>query len=191
MAAVAACASPSLTAGPAAVPTIKSWMPIMSPAKVLSSFTGRKEFPQRPSGGLWKIHFPAGVKAYKESWAVISICQLHFHPQRKTRKMNPTYSETLSPLFLPCPANPSYVPPPKCQPGEFACNNNRCIQERWKCDGDNDCLDNSDEAPELCSESPPRLRRNARINKAQITRGDRVQTEFSVIVWAHGVKRAF
>ncbi|XP_017271351.1 low-density lipoprotein receptor-related protein 1 isoform X3 [Kryptolebias marmoratus] len=49
-----------------------------------------------------------------------------------------------------CKANPSYVPPPKCQPGEFACKNSRCIQERWKCDGDNDCLDNSDEAPELC-----------------------------------------
>ncbi|CAB1353954.1 unnamed protein product, partial [Coregonus sp. 'balchen'] len=46
--------------------------------------------------------------------------------------------------------NPSYIPPPQCQPGEFACKNNRCIQERWKCDGDNDCLDNSDEAPELC-----------------------------------------
>ncbi|KAK7915952.1 hypothetical protein WMY93_011713 [Mugilogobius chulae] len=49
-----------------------------------------------------------------------------------------------------CRANPSYIPPPQCQPGEFACKNNRCIQERWKCDGDNDCLDNSDEAPELC-----------------------------------------
>nr|XP_019597875.1 PREDICTED: prolow-density lipoprotein receptor-related protein 1 isoform X3 [Rhinolophus sinicus] len=49
-----------------------------------------------------------------------------------------------------CLANPSYVPPPQCQPGEFACANSRCIQERWKCDGDNDCLDNSDEAPALC-----------------------------------------
>uniref|UniRef100_H3BGS9 Prolow-density lipoprotein receptor-related protein 1 n=1 Tax=Latimeria chalumnae TaxID=7897 RepID=H3BGS9_LATCH len=49
-----------------------------------------------------------------------------------------------------CKANPAYIPPPQCQPGEFACKNNRCIQERWKCDGDNDCLDNSDEAPELC-----------------------------------------
>uniref|UniRef100_A0A3Q2C7L2 EGF-like domain-containing protein n=1 Tax=Cyprinodon variegatus TaxID=28743 RepID=A0A3Q2C7L2_CYPVA len=46
--------------------------------------------------------------------------------------------------------NPSYAPPPQCQPGEFACKNNRCIQERWKCDGDNDCLDNSDETPDLC-----------------------------------------
>uniref|UniRef100_A0A3Q2NMI4 LDL receptor related protein 1 n=1 Tax=Fundulus heteroclitus TaxID=8078 RepID=A0A3Q2NMI4_FUNHE len=49
-----------------------------------------------------------------------------------------------------CKGNPSYVPPPKCQPGEFVCKNNRCIQERWRCDGDNDCLDNSDEAPDLC-----------------------------------------
>ncbi|XP_043939564.1 prolow-density lipoprotein receptor-related protein 1 [Protopterus annectens] len=49
-----------------------------------------------------------------------------------------------------CKANPMYVPPPQCQQGEFACKNNRCIQERWKCDGDNDCLDNSDEALELC-----------------------------------------
>ncbi|CAL8335883.1 unnamed protein product [Lota lota] len=49
-----------------------------------------------------------------------------------------------------CKANPSYVPPPQCQAGEFACRNSRCIQERWKCDGDNDCLDNSDEALELC-----------------------------------------
>lgn len=76
MAAAAACAWPSLTAGPAAVPTTKSWMPITSPAKVLSSFTRRKGFHHKASGGLWKIHFPAGVKACKESWAVVSICQL-------------------------------------------------------------------------------------------------------------------
>uniref|UniRef100_A0AAY4BXY4 Uncharacterized protein n=1 Tax=Denticeps clupeoides TaxID=299321 RepID=A0AAY4BXY4_9TELE len=57
-------------------------------------------------------------------------------------------------VLFPCssPANLSYQPPPQCQPGEFACKNNRCIQERWKCDGDNDCLDNSDELPELCCE---------------------------------------
>lgn len=135
-----------------------------------------KSFPkdQRPSGGLWKIHFPAGVKAYEESWAVVSICQLDFHPQTKTRKMNAPYWETLSHLFLSCPANPSYVPPPKCQPGEFACSNNRCIQERWKCDGDNDCLDNSDEAPDLCSESPPQHADKQSANSARRRSANRV-----------------
>lgn len=39
MAAAAVCASPFRTAGPVAALTIKSWMSIMSPAKVLSSFT--------------------------------------------------------------------------------------------------------------------------------------------------------
>lgn len=76
-------------------------------------------------------------------------------------------------LFLLLPlisslANPAYVPPPQCQPGEFACKNNRCIQERWKCDGDNDCLDNSDEAPELCCKcaaSLSWLHSNTKINK--------------------------
>lgn len=76
-------------------------------------------------------------------------------------------------LFLLLPlissaANPSYVPPPQCQPGEYACKNNRCIQERWKCDGDNDCLDNSDEGPELCRKcavSSSWLRSNTWINK--------------------------
>lgn len=42
MAAVAVCALPSLMAGPAAVLTIKSWMWIMSHAKVLSCFTSRE-----------------------------------------------------------------------------------------------------------------------------------------------------
>ena len=27
----------------------------------------------------------------------------------------------------------------------FTCNNGDCIKKFWKCDGDNDCSDNSDE----------------------------------------------
>lgn len=67
--------------------------------------------------------------------------------------------------FLILPANPSYVPPPQCQPEEFACKNSRCIQERWKCDGDNDCLDNSDEAPDLCRKCPIACSRILRCNR--------------------------
>ncbi|XP_015265029.1 PREDICTED: prolow-density lipoprotein receptor-related protein 1 [Gekko japonicus] len=68
----------------------------------------------------------------------------------KSRQCACAEDQILGPDSVTCQANPSYIPPPQCQPGEFACKNNRCIQERWKCDGDNDCLDNSDEAPELC-----------------------------------------
>ncbi|KAI2649718.1 Low-density lipoprotein receptor-related protein 1 [Labeo rohita] len=54
-----------------------------------------------------------------------------------------------------CKANPSYVPPPQCQPGEFAyrfkCQNNRCIPLRWLCDGDNDCGNDEDESNSTCS----------------------------------------
>lgn len=32
-----------------------------------------------------------------------------------------------------------------CASNQFACNNGICIPEFWKCDGDNDCGDNSDE----------------------------------------------
>ena len=33
----------------------------------------------------------------------------------------------------------------KCDNEEFQCRNGRCVQSRWKCDGEDDCLDNSDE----------------------------------------------
>ncbi|XP_069489958.1 low-density lipoprotein receptor-related protein 10 [Ambystoma mexicanum] len=32
-----------------------------------------------------------------------------------------------------------------CQPGNFHCDNDRCIYETWVCDGQADCLDGSDE----------------------------------------------
>uniref|UniRef100_A0A803TQP0 LDL receptor related protein 1B n=1 Tax=Anolis carolinensis TaxID=28377 RepID=A0A803TQP0_ANOCA len=42
------------------------------------------------------------------------------------------------------------VLPKLCKVGEFQCQNRRCIQDRWRCDGDDDCLDGSDEHSELC-----------------------------------------
>lgn len=32
-----------------------------------------------------------------------------------------------------------------CRADEFTCNSGKCIQKRWRCDGDKDCEDHSDE----------------------------------------------
>ncbi len=43
---------------------------------------------------------------------------------------------------------------PKCQDGEFTCENYRCIPQSQVCNGVNDCKDNStsDESLELCKD---------------------------------------
>lgn len=44
-----------------------------------------------------------------------------------------------------------------CKATEFMCKNNgRCIKSSWKCDGDNDCGDNSDEIG--CPTSSPKCK---------------------------------
>ena len=82
--AAAVCASLFLTAGPVAVLTIKSWMSIMSPAKVLSSFTSRKVSPKIHVEGHGKfitlqelrllknsrLHFPFA------SYTIHCLCQI-------------------------------------------------------------------------------------------------------------------
>ena len=39
-----------------------------------------------------------------------------------------------------------YISAYTCKPGQFMCRESKiCINERWVCDGNNDCDDNSDE----------------------------------------------
>lgn len=40
-----------------------------------------------------------------------------------------------------------------CPPFLFECKTHVCVQPQWKCDGDNDCGDNSDEELHLCCTS--------------------------------------
>ncbi|ESO96765.1 hypothetical protein LOTGIDRAFT_51280, partial [Lottia gigantea] len=45
-----------------------------------------------------------------------------------------------------CKANPNYKPPAPCNKDrEFTCKDESCINILWKCDGERDCLDGSDE----------------------------------------------
>ena len=37
-----------------------------------------------------------------------------------------------------------------CDEGQFLCKNKRCIPNQWKCNGENNCGDKSDELPDVC-----------------------------------------
>lgn len=42
-----------------------------------------------------------------------------------------------------------------CADSDFTCDNGHCIHQQWKCDGDEECPDGSDESEATCSESCP------------------------------------
>ncbi len=67
MVAVAVCALLFLTAGPVAVLMIKSWMSIMSPAKVLSSFTSSSVSPKIHVEGHGKFISQQELRLLKNS----------------------------------------------------------------------------------------------------------------------------
>ena len=43
-------------------------------------------------------------------------------------------------------------PQQACREDQFTCADGQCISGMWKCDGDGDCRDGSDEAPETCEQ---------------------------------------
>uniref|UniRef100_A0A669CHP6 Heparan sulfate proteoglycan 2 n=1 Tax=Oreochromis niloticus TaxID=8128 RepID=A0A669CHP6_ORENI len=56
------------------------------------------------------------------------------------------FQKTVTQLMIPDQPLAFFAGTPSpCEPNEFKCKNGRCALKLWRCDGDNDCEDNSDE----------------------------------------------
>lgn len=56
-----------------------------------------------------------------------------------------------SPFSLTPDLSPLPLDQHTCPSDRFKCENNRCIPNRWLCDGDNDCGNSEDESNATCS----------------------------------------
>lgn len=81
--------------------------------------------------------------------AIIAVPITFFPRQMFHRKSLVNF---VSPPFpsLPAEASSGALEPQRCKSDEFQCHNHRCIRALWKCDGDDDCLDGSDEESHSC-----------------------------------------
>lgn len=82
-----------------------------------------------------------GVRKTRSQAGVVLEMRLHLACNVSFIHSSLILSQHLGPVGRHCPLD------------EFQCNNTLCKPLGWKCDGEDDCGDNSDENPEECGEN--------------------------------------